>query len=221
MISNEEYKPNFKRSLEKANDLLVSSNEIQSFPFSIKRLIKEKTNSVVRTFYDATTYGVNIFDFGTKDATLKCFRGKYIIFYNEKIKSNNRIRFSLGHELGHLQLQHDLDNKEMYDIYEIEANFFSAQLLMPEQLIIELQKRGQMITKENLMKWFSVSKEAAEKRLDTLRKVNFKKRSFEEKIVDESILLKYKSFIDEIAPISFRYDPFEEEEFQSIRDSWY
>ena len=105
----------------------------------------------------------------------------------------------MGHELGHLQCGHDLDNKDVYDIYEVEANFFAAQLLMPEQVIIELQNRGAMITKENLIEWFSVSKEAAEKRIATLRKIDFKRRSLEEKVVYESILLKYKSFIDKIA----------------------
>ena len=37
MIYNDCLKPNFKRAMEKANDILVSSNTISSFPFSIKK----------------------------------------------------------------------------------------------------------------------------------------------------------------------------------------
>lgn len=64
----------------------------------------------------------------------------------------NRKRFSIGHELGHLLLGHkkDIDIKEEEKIFfrneissmginndEIEANYFSANLLMPEHILKE------------------------------------------------------------------------------------
>lgn len=39
-------------------------------------------------------------------------------------------------------MNHDLNNKSDYSLYEVEANFFAAQLLMPEQVINELRRRG-------------------------------------------------------------------------------
>ncbi len=222
MIYNDCLKPNFKRAMEKANDILVSSNTISSFPFSIKKVIKEKTDVVCRSYLKAGMYGVNIENFGSSDAIYQNLEGKGIIFYNEEISSKERQRFSLNHEFGHIQLNHDLDNKKMYEIYEVETNFFAAQMLMPEQIINELINRGKQITVENLMLWFQVSKMAAQKRLDTLRKIDFSRRSYSERITDESIVLKYQTFIDSIAPKKVDYyDPYMEEELQHERDSWY
>lgn len=222
MIYNDCLKPNFKRAMEKANDILVSSNTISSFPFSIKKVIKEKTDVVCRSYLKAGMYGVNIENFGSPDAIYQNLEGKGIIFYNEEISSKERQRFSLNHEFGHIQLNHDLDNKKMYEIYEVETNFFAAQMLMPEQIINELINRGKQITVENLMLWFQVSKMAAQKRLDTLRKIDFSRRSYSERITDESIVLKYQTFIDSIAPKKVDYyDPYMEEELQHERDSWY
>lgn len=222
MIYNDCLKPNFKRAMEKANDILVSSNTISSFPFSIKKVIKEKTDVVCRSYLKAGMYGVNIENFGSSDAIYQNLEGKGIIFYNEEISSKERQRFSLNHEFGHIQLNHDLDNKKMYEIYEVETNFFAAQMLMPEQIINELINRGKQITVENLMLWFQVSKMAAQKRLDTLRKIDFSRQSYSERITDESIVLKYQTFIDSIAPKKVDYyDPYMEEELQHERDSWY
>ena len=109
--------------------------------------------------------------------------GNKIIFYNESINSKSRIRFSIAHEFGHDQMHHKLNDSSNYQIQEIEANFFAAQLLMPEQIINELIKRGNRISKENLILWFGVSEQAAIKRLDTLRKIDFSK---------ETILQYYK-----------------------------
>lgn len=66
---------------------------------------------------------------------------------------------------------------------------------MPEQIINELIKRGKRISKENLILWFGVSEQAAIKRLDTLRKIDFSKRNYDEKDMDEMIVTKYKTFI--------------------------
>lgn len=222
MIYSDSLKPNFKRAMEKANDVLVSSVAINTFPFSIKKLIKEKTSIVCRSYLKAGMYGIDIKVFGSQDAIYHDLEGKGIIFYNEEISNKERQRFSLSHEFGHVQLNHDLDNIEMYGIYEVETNFFAAQILMPEQIINELIKRGKQITIENLMLWFNVSKMAAQKRLDTLRKIDFSRRSYDERIIDESIVLKYQIFIDSIAPKRIDYyDPYTEEELQHERDSWY
>lgn len=219
MISNN--KPDFKKVMRKSDEVLVSSHTLESFPFSAKRLIKEKSNLKVKTFGKAGSYGVDIESFGSKDAILMNMNGRKIIFINERIQSKSRQKFSTLHEWGHHYLNHDLSDKESYGKYEVETNFFTAQLLMPEQVINELKRRGLPITKKNLIDWFGVSEQAAEKRLKTLRKIDFSKRSIEDRELDDLILLKYKDFIDKIAPIrSDFYDYDYEEEMQNTRNDW-
>lgn len=219
MISNN--KPDFKRVMRKSDEVLVSSHTLESFPFSAKQLIKEKSDLKVKTFGKAGSYGVDIERFGSKDAILMSMNGRKMIFINEMIQSKSRQKFSILHEWGHHYLNHDLSDKEDYNKYEVETNFFVAQLLIPEQVINELSRRGLSITTENLMKWFGVSEQAAEKRLKTLRKIDFSKRSTEDRELDDLILLKYKDFIDKIAPMRLDfYDYDYEEEIQNTRNDW-
>lgn len=49
MIYNKETKPRLKKIVDEVNLILLSSNNIQSFPFSITKVIKEKTGIVCRT----------------------------------------------------------------------------------------------------------------------------------------------------------------------------
>ncbi len=225
MNYSNEIKPRFKKILNEANLILLSSHEIKSFPFSISKVIKEKTGIVCRSYDKAVAYGVDMTAFGTDDAIIQKLHGRFIIFYNDaSYILSERKKFSLGHEFGHYIMKHDLDDKTNYELYEIEANFFSAQLLMPEQVINELRRRGIQITKDKLQKWFGVSKQAAQKRMETLMKVDYTQRSDEEKAMDDYIVMKFQDFIGEIAPISnlFKtYNPYDDEELQNERDGWY
>lgn len=227
MSYSNEIKPRFKKIIDEVNMILLNSDNIKSFPFSITKVIKEQTGIVCRSFDKGAAYGVEIAAFGSDDAIIEKFNGRYIIFYNDSSTiSTERKKFSLGHEFGHKIMNHNLINKENYDTYEVEANFFAAQLLMPEQVINELRKRGMQITKENLQKWFGVSKLAAKKRMETLRKIDYSRRTEDEKAMDDYIIMKFQFFIDTIAPKSkknniYDYDPYEDEELQRERDKWY
>lgn len=54
------------------------------------------------------------------------------IYYNDSVKLDRRLRFSLMHELGHLILKHkDFQDQEN----EHEANFFASHFLAPRMLI--------------------------------------------------------------------------------------
>lgn len=66
----------------------------------------------------------------------------YILLYNDTIKSKERIRFTIAHELGHYVLKHnEMTDKtiisrysltsEEYSDFEREANFFAKHLLVP------------------------------------------------------------------------------------------
>lgn len=215
-------KPDFSKAYSKANEILVSSHIVSTFPFSAFELLKEQTSIPCRTFKKARSYGLNIEHLGSESAIIIELGGKRIIFYDES-KPMAHIKYSILHELGHDSNGHDLGIKdeEIYHRYEIEANYFVAQLLMPEQILRELIKRGVIITKQFLIKHFGVSGQAAQKRLDTLAKTNVEWRSRSEKEYDDAILFKFASFIDGIFPRRAAFDFEVEYERQRERDSWF
>ena len=63
-------KPNFSSAYTKANEILVSSNVIFTFPFSSKDLVKEKSAIPCRTYAKARSYGVDIEAFGSESAII-------------------------------------------------------------------------------------------------------------------------------------------------------
>lgn len=215
-------KPDFSKAYAKANEMLVKSSVITTFPFSPTALIKEQTSIVCRSYEKAKKYGVEMTDFGSESAIIMRFHGKTIIFY-DGTKPDTHTRFSILHELGHEINKHDFTKKDdgTYHKYEVETNYFAAQLLMPEQLLRELQRRGVRITRPFLQSTFGVSGRAAEKRIETLAKTNEEWRSRTEKEFDDIILLRHANFLNTICPIRNTYDFEDEYVRQRERDSWY
>lgn len=214
-------KPNFSNAYSKANEILVKSNVITEFPYSVTDLVTEQSEIKCRTYKKALKYGVDISDFGSESATIFELCGKSIIFYNDE-KPLGHVKYSILHELGHPLNGHDYFNKESatYSIYEIETNYFAAQLLMPEQIIREFQKRGIKISNNFLQKYFGVSCLAAEKRMATLAKTNEEWRSRKEKEFDDIILFKFQGFINSICPKRAEIDFEEDYNRQLERNSW-
>ena len=194
-------RPDFSRAYRKANEILVSSSVITTFPYSVKELIKEKSGIHCRSYSLARKRGVDMTAFGSESAVVVQFNGKVIIFYDDR-KPETHIRFSMLHEFGHVVNGHDFSwtSTETYQQYELETNYFSAQLLMPEQVLREIQMRGIHISLPFLQEHFGVSKQAAEKRIATLAKTNAEWRSRAEKEFDDIIVMKYHSFISQVAP---------------------
>lgn len=215
-------KPNFSKAYSFANEILMKSSVITSFPFSPKKLVKEQTNIVCRSFKKAQEYGLNMTDFGSDSAIFMRFHGKDIIFFNSS-KPETHISFSILHELGHDINGHDFSKKdpESYHKYEVESNYFAAQLLMPEQILREFQRRGAIITQTFLQSTFGVSGKAAEKRIETLAKTNAEWKSRAEKEFDDVILFKYADFLNRICPIQNIFDFEDEYARQQERNSWF
>lgn len=69
--------------------------------------------------------------------------GHWVIFYNDSAP-NNRIRFTLMHELGHIILGHHESDK----ISERQANFFASLILMPRNLVIRLLNENNINIKD-------------------------------------------------------------------------
>lgn len=237
---NNSFEPNIKNACEKANELLLCSSFIRTLPFAIDKFIEEETDIEIVGYGEIRKLGGDPEQLaGSKDGALHEKNGCYIMFLNEEMPENRR-NFTKAHECGHYFLCHDMEKldyykihdkdkyKKLYDKYEVETNMFAAQLYMPEQILIELSKRGCYITERFLMEKFKVSKEAAEKRIKLFRKVyewdsyrNYKKTyalSY-----DDLILQKFKSFIDKLSPRkhTFEYDLERELELERERQSWY
>lgn len=220
MLSNH-LNPNFKKAYIKANEMLVRSSAIHSFPFSARKLVKEQSAIVCRSYKIAQKYGIDISHFGSESAAIFRLGDKSIIFYNET-KPKPHIEFSILHEFGHDRLDHNFSStsENSYHDHEIETNFFTAQLLMPERLIREMQRRGKRINREFLKSSFGVSTQAANKRIETLAKTNSEWHSRAEKEFDDIILNRYSEFLNKICPLTNIYDFEEEYALQQERDKW-
>ena len=215
------FKPDFSKVYNKANEILVSSSIISKFPYNTKQLIEEQPNISCKKFSKAHEYNVDIEAYGSKSAVaIKDDEGKTIIFYNQE-EIRERIKFSALHEDGHIVLDHifEINNRELYKIYEVEANYFAAQLLMPEQILREFQHRGIRITTEFLVEKFEVSETAAEKRLETLKRIMWGRNSIETQY-DDIILEKCMPWINSIAPYRIEEIYRKEEEQQIERNEW-
>ena len=220
MVKN--IKPNFSRAYSKANEVLVKSHVITEFPFSTIDVVKELSEITLFTYGDAKKWGVDIRDFGSDSATIFEYGSRQIIFYNDN-KPKSHINFSILHEFGHPVNNHDFSfiNDETYGRYEIETNFFAAQILMPEQILRECISRGQCITTDFLIEHFGVSEIAAKKRIETLARTAGEWRPKHEKEFDDIILYKFRNFIDSICTKQKITYSFEDEyDLQCERESW-
>lgn len=218
------YKPNFKRAYIQANEILVSSRKINEFPFAFKTAIQDYLDVSFCSYKKAKIkYNIDASELGSESAVFVRQGSRNIIFYNQE-EMKGRIRFSMGHETGHIMFGHktNIPPGDLYDKQEIEANYFSAQLLMPEQIIREVQNRGVAITKNFLIESFGVSDKAAEKRIETLSKYQYSWRSDEERLFDDIIVNKYIHVIDRIAPKNI-FDNYLQDDYdmQLERDTWF
>jgi len=107
-----------------------------------------------------------------------------------------------------------------YKEQEIEANIFAAQLLVPEQILLELQRRGKQLTPAFLEERFDVSNDTAIIQLKNLRKSVYRKDY--EKEFDDLILLKYAKILNKIIPLeqSAYFNDYNNYRLQTERDSW-
>lgn len=92
-------------------------------------------------------------------------KGANIIFLNARMP-NDRQRFSLAHELGHLLMHFDIPKTE--DNVEDEANRFASELLMPKSEIINSLRSLNFTKLGELKRYWKVSMKALVKRAKTL-----------------------------------------------------
>lgn len=65
---------------------------------------------------------------------------RYVIYYNDMVLSEGRIRWTLFHEIAHCYLgHHEHPDNSLYIIEEQEANLFTKNAIAPPVLISKLQ----------------------------------------------------------------------------------
>lgn len=216
--------PNFSKAYCAANEILVKSSLISNFPFDAISLVRDESDISFCSFSRAKEkYSLNMIDFGSKSAIIFEYAGMHIIFCNDS-HVENRQRWSIIHEFGHYVLNHKMNvskNDPLYKNQEIEANCFAAQILMPEQIIRQFEKRGKGITVEFLKNSFKVTDDAADKRIITMQNYQSEWHSRRECEYDDIIIQKFSSFTNKIAPFPKNYFDFEEEfELENERSKW-
>lgn len=103
---------------------------------------------------------------------------RYVIYYNDDY-SDATCRFTIGHELGHILLEHHIQAgteflgrsfipMEQYREYEHEADAFSRNLLSPAPLAQKLMQGGRAQAERDLQYAFFITGKAARVRLDLL-----------------------------------------------------
>ena len=65
---------------------------------------------------------------------------RYVIYFNDRCPTPERIAWSLAHEIGHIYLGHH--DEEPKEEHELEANFFAKYLMAPPPLIHKAECRN-------------------------------------------------------------------------------
>jgi len=139
---------------------------LNSIPIDVEKLA-EKMGFVIRyafnivdnktkklKLYTEINKGKTVYGFSTFDETSQ----KFIIYVDDINATENKIRFSIAHEIGHIVLNHKEDNFDN----EKEADYFAGYLLCPDCVCIE----DKIFDKINcgpkyIMSWFGISLDAA------------------------------------------------------------
>lgn len=176
---------NWKRSREQAYEVLKRHN-IQDFPINILEIIGTYKDIKVLTYeqfalkQELTLDEVIQINCSTDGSIhYHADKEKYVIIYNDKVKSPERIYWTLAHEFGHYILNHhketnrsmisrnDLSDAE-YDLYEFEADFFTRYLINPPSIIREWNT----VDIHRVVGFFKVSYKAAKNSVAYLHKLS-------------------------------------------------
>lgn len=118
-----------------------SLDEIERITLKLRELWELGTRPIINLTAILQEKGCVILKLKIRDKKVDAFsinmdQAPYI-FVSSTDQSAVRLRFDLAHELGHLILhryysEDDLDDKELYDTIEDEANYFAAAFLLPQ-----------------------------------------------------------------------------------------
>lgn len=194
-----------------AQQILVKKCNV-NFPIDILNVIKQFPNVEIMTYLEfdseESNPGFKARSISSDAFTINVGDDKYIIVYNDDTSENlvQRIRFSLAHEIGHINLHHfeygetilargrfGISDKQ-YNFFEKEADIFANQLLAPPYLILDKWET------EDVVEFFDISSSSAQitysikKQYPWLSPYDIFKNAF-----SRSTYIPRKSYIDALA----------------------
>lgn len=178
--------PDFGKCTALATELLYKQNiedrvlNIQHLDYGDKTIIFESIQNYAQIVRKPLSDFFSVDNQILKDGcTLILGNETYLVLYNDQIHNWEHLNWTLAHEIGHIYLGHTEDG----DLEEVEANFFAAQLFMPEYSIYRMGIEHGPITTNDLIEIFGVSLDAADRRIKTMnRKTMFRASSMDKKI---------------------------------------
>lgn len=183
--------PDFYKAQNAATELLLQQN-IDSLYIDIRdfKLPNNITIDSLQNFCRLSGFPIAELEGSCIDGACLLVKEPHrIILYDNRIKNERRKNWSIGHELGHIYLNHKDDDRKS----EIEAHFFTAQIVMPEIVLWEIYKRQERsLTVSDIYERFNASYEAAAKRLNTINK----RQCFDSGSVNKRLLEKFKPILN-------------------------
>ncbi len=198
-------KPRFSLVRQRAYDLLANL-DISEFPIDPQKIIKHfpEWHLVgwlelhVNTGIDDPLY----LNRDMAEAKTVCQRGTcdYLIVFDERVDNPQRIRWTLAHEIGHIIMGHLIDfdatalnrrglTEKEHGVLEVEAHWFAAELLAPKTIIKRFNFQD---NPQGISLICDISKDAAERRLKDIMKIDYGYYSSENRILRNF----YKHLID-------------------------
>lgn len=187
-------RPDFEMAQNRATEFLLKQT-ITGLTFDPRSLDLREEGIIIDTIENyalLTNQSVNCFiGRNIDDCYTVRYSGYNIILYSDyRISNINRKIFGIAHELGHIYCGHIIDGPKQ----EIEANYFAAQVLMPEIVVYYILKKYKMrIDSLDLIRLFDVSFDAAERRINTFNKKGFWNVGHK----DMELLDKFKPYVDD------------------------
>lgn len=127
----------------KAATAFLQEHNVTSLPIDPEQLIRKCGWDLMRYSYilenspEPITLSNLIRQLNSPDAVTICTNERVLILYNDTGRTQERIRFTLCHEIGHLILEHFVDfnigtlSPDEKAALEVEANVFAACLMAP------------------------------------------------------------------------------------------
>ena len=186
-------KPDFDKAQNAATSLLLHQTitglflDVRNFVLPSNIVIDSVQNFCSVTGFPASSLSSN----HVEGAILLRQSGYNIVLYDENINNEARKHWGIVHELGHIFLNHVVDGEKE----EKEAHFFTAQVVMPEIVLIDITKRqGGRLRCSDIYDNFNASYTASEKRIQTLQR----RGCWNCGPSDLALLQKFSPFLDRV-----------------------
>lgn len=186
-------------------------NKIVEFPVDILSIIKTYSRIRVSKYSDLMyKNGLSVEEvynyLNTEEAVTDydADKNRYLIRYNDinDYKSDQRLRWTLAHELGHILIGHLFDSRtsvnnsslpdEEYKLYESEANYFAATLLANPILL----NKYRINSENDLAELCDISLSAAKNRYrNYLKYEKYSKLTRSEKELDEFLNNSFRGIV--------------------------